>query len=69
MFLPGLMFVTQQETFSEVPLWSFLLVGLAPLFLAPMVFLKSRRWCGAALCLAPLAAAIFIAVRAETLQF
>jgi hypothetical protein len=74
--LPGLMFSAQQETFSEVPLRSFLLVGLAPLALMPLLlpFLGRqkgwRHWLPAlVLVLAPATLALILAVQKESLAF
>ncbi|HMP01545.1 MAG TPA: hypothetical protein PKC45_03485, partial [Gemmatales bacterium] len=76
LWLPGLALTAHHETFSDVPTWGLALVGLAPLGLAallPAGFLQ--RWgrvvfglaCLAAL--APVGAALFLAVRAVTLEF
>jgi hypothetical protein len=73
--LPGLLFMGQQETFSEVPVWGFALAGLAPLTLAlalvPALARQEgwRRWALAALPLIPAAAAVALAARAESLPF
>lgn len=74
-FLPALMLAGQQETFSDVPDVSFLLLGLAPLALAPALLPvlvrqeRGRRWLLAALPLIPATVAVVLAVRAESLQF
>ncbi|MFO0842452.1 MAG: hypothetical protein U0797_08665 [Gemmataceae bacterium] len=71
--LPGLVLMGQQETFSEVPLSSFALAGLAPLALAvALVPALARqvgwmRWVLAALPLVPAAAAVLLAAWAESL--
>jgi hypothetical protein len=73
--LPGLLFMGQQETFSEVPLSSFALAALAPLALAvalvPALARQEgwKRWALAALPLVPAAAAVVLAARAESLPF
>jgi hypothetical protein len=75
-FLPGLLLTGQQETFSEVPLTSFLLAGLAPLALVPMLlpFLaRCQRWArwllGLILPLIPATLAVVLAMQAVTLEF
>jgi hypothetical protein len=74
--LPGLLLTAQQDTFSAVPWKSFALPALAPLALAPLVLpgvglLKGRwrRLAGLALLVAPAAAGVVLAMRAEPLRF
>lgn len=74
--LPGLLLAGQSETFSEVPVWSFVLVALAPLAAGPALLpvwnrLPTRclRALEAALMLLPLVTAVILAVRAESLAF
>lgn len=73
--LPGLVLMGQQETFSEVPLSSFVLAALAPLTLAvalvPVLTRQEgwKRWALAALPLVPAAAAVALAARAGSLPF
>lgn len=69
--LPGIMLVANGETYSDVPVASFMLPALAPLALAPLAFtMKHRRWL-AILCAITLAGvlvtAIGLAAQAESL--
>lgn len=75
-FLPGLMLTGQQETFSEVPFTSFLLVALAPVALLPMtlpLIAQRQRWSrwlpGLILPLIPAGIAVYLAMQAESLPF
>lgn len=74
--LPGLLLVTQQSTYSEVPLAAFALVGLAPLALALLLFVPAERrpsWTyaliGWGLLAIPMGMAMGLAMRYETLSF
>jgi hypothetical protein len=75
-FLPGLALTAQQETFSQVPQESFLLAGLAPLALIPLMLpwiLRKPFWATRALALilplVPAAWAIFLAAQAEPIDW
>lgn len=69
--LPGLLLVGQQNTFSEVPLTSFLLPAIAPLGLALLLIPAiSRRWpvlVGLLALLLPGLIAVALAARVESL--
>lgn len=74
--LPSLMLVGQQDTFSAVPTASFVLIGLAPLLLAPCLTGGIRRFrptivwsIGIALLAAPVAVAVALAAANESLSF
>jgi len=74
--LPGLMLVAQQSTFSDVPVAGFALIGMAPLAIFPLIFVRSASrggWkfaiAGSILLLIPASIAVILAVRAETLAF
>ncbi len=70
--LPGLMLIAQDTTFSAVPLVAFVLIGLAPLALTPLLMVPVQRRSGGkfataawALLLTPACAALLLAVSAE----
>jgi hypothetical protein len=71
--LPGILLIGQQSTFSEVPIPTFLLVGLAPLVLVVLLPLKRRlsgqrlALVGRLLFLIPLVAAVVLLVRSGVL--
>ncbi|MGL4554882.1 MAG: hypothetical protein ACRC33_27255 [Gemmataceae bacterium] len=69
-YLPGLMLIGQQGTFSDVPTAAFALAGLSPLAALPVPL---RGWKGAAaqvgLPLLVAAAAVALAMRAESVEF
>jgi hypothetical protein len=74
--LPGLMLIGQQETESKVPLESFLLIGLAPLALAPLaISFVARRPCWSTslvtmgLPLIVAMAGVLLAAQVESLDF
>jgi hypothetical protein len=71
-FLPGLMVAGKTQTSGEVPLASFVLIGLAPLLLAlPLLPLVGRlpprvlRGLRAGLVLAAVGVAVVLALQAE----
>ncbi len=75
-FLPALMLGGAVNTFSEVPIASFILIGLAPCALWSLSLPPMRRWSGRALAVAavvavlvPCAVAVALAMRAESLDF
>ena len=78
-FLAGLMFAGQNETFSDVPVTSFLLPALAPLgglLLLPLLLLSDSRRRSfllqalfLVLILIPAVVAVVLAMRAESLSF
>lgn len=74
-FLPSVLLIGKQETFSEVPMSAFLLSALAPLALAPMVLpalLKLdgwKRWLPAIVLPAiPAAIAVILAMQVESAE-
>jgi hypothetical protein len=75
-FLPGLLLTGLHDSSSKVPLRSFLLVGLAPLALAPLAlpFLaRQAGWkaslAGLMLPLIPAAVGVYLAFQQESLEF
>jgi hypothetical protein len=67
--LPGLLALGYENTFSDVPLACFVLVAVAPLLLAVASLLPRGRLAGQVLAVAvPVAAAVFLAVRAESID-
>jgi hypothetical protein len=75
--LPGLLLGTQKETVSDVPLASFIVAALAPIamgltLLPPFSRISSNRWRAiliSLIALIPVAIALALAMRAETLDF
>jgi len=74
--LSALMLNAYHVTFSEVPVWSFLLVAASPLGLLPLLLVPSDRRAGGlfvllawALALAPAIAGLVLAMRVESLSF
>lgn len=75
-FFPALMLGGAANTFSEVPVASFILVALAPCALWSLRLPPARRWSGrtraTAACVViviPCAVAVILAARAESLDF
>jgi hypothetical protein len=74
-YLPGLMLAGYQGTFSEVPLSAFVLAGLSPLAVLPLLpwaegLTGWRRWLPAiGLPLLAAVAAVVLAMRYETVEF
>ena len=75
-FLPALMLGGAANTFSEVPLASFILLALIPCLLWSLCLPPMRHWSGRTLVtaaamavLAPCTVAVILAMRAETLEF